>query len=119
MKRIILAAMVGVLVSGPAWSKDVDPLSGNFWLKTCTSTVEKVMEHCLGFVYGLSEGLMVFEGTYIKVGDSYEKVSSYCMPDGLNLGQLKDILVKFLRDHPEKRHERVSVLFSEATRKAF
>jgi hypothetical protein len=119
MKRIILAALVGLLVSGSVWGKGADNLSGNYWFKICASTEVEDILYCLGFVSGLAEGQEFLEGVYIKVGKSYKKARSFCVPDTATLGQRRDIFVKYLRDHPGKRHKRASVLFGHATRKAF
>jgi hypothetical protein len=45
---------------------------------------------CLGYVAGVSDAL--------------EEVNQICPPKGVNVRQIIDLIVKYLSDHPEKRH---------------
>ena len=52
----------------------------------------------------------------------YTRAPSYCPPIGANgatIGQVQDIVVKHLRDHPEKRHLPFIRLTLDALEKAF
>ena len=42
-----------------------------------------------------------------------------CLPQGTKNGQLADVLIKYLRDHPKKRHLQQAMLTIFAFRKAF
>jgi hypothetical protein len=42
-----------------------------------------------------------------------------CIPDEVNMAQMARILVKWLRDHPERLHERVSILTLDAFHYSF
>jgi hypothetical protein len=48
-----------------------------------------------------------------------EDFAATCFPDGAPVAQLARVLVKWLRDHPEKLHEPKSLLVMEAFRDAF
>ncbi|MDP6032132.1 MAG: Rap1a/Tai family immunity protein, partial [Alphaproteobacteria bacterium] len=109
----------GAAPSSWARDDDVNDLSGNYWHSQCSSTETWGITLCLGFIKGMMEGLLIMEGTYIKIDDEYVKAASFCIPKDVKLGQFLDIFKKFLQDHPEKRHDRASVLFAEATREAF
>ena len=120
MTRIIIAALFALLVSGPVWAeKDVDVWSGIYWYKNCSNPNDTDILLCLGFITGLVDGQAFLENLYVKRNGTFTKFAPYCVPDGVDIGQRKDIFVKFLRDHPEKRQGRASVLFAQATRKAF
>jgi hypothetical protein len=47
------------------------------------------------------------------------KLYRICFPDKATYGQSSDVFVKFLQDHPEKRHESVNELAHAAFLKAF
>jgi len=119
--RFIIPALVALLVSGPVWAakKDVDFSSGNYWYKKCSSDDMTDKFYCIGYLRGLSEGLQLLEGSYMKIYGAYRKVAPFCVPKGAVLGQRMEIFKKYLQDHPEKRHKRASVLYSLAIRKAF
>ena len=42
-----------------------------------------------------------------------------CVPDGVTIGQVKDILKKYLKSNPSERHLHISVLFDGAMNEAF
>lgn len=48
-----------------------------------------------------------------------EDFVSTCIPDEASVGQLARVVVKWLRDHPEKLHELKSFLVMEALKEAF
>jgi len=120
--RLIIPILVALAIVGTApssWAEDEDRLSGNYWLDKCSSTEPHMELYCLGFTEGLSEALALLERSYIKDGDDYKKYAPFCVPKEANLGQRMDIFLKYLQDHPEKRHKRASVIFAVATREAF
>lgn len=59
---------------------------------------------CLGYVTGVFDS---FDGRYV------------CAPKSVTAGQATDIVVKYLTDHPEKRHELASFLVASALMDAF
>jgi len=124
MTRLIIPMLVALTVVGTApssWAEDggIDLLSGNKWHTECSSTAPGDALYCLGFILGVREGLNILEGSYFKIDDEYREIPPFCIPNGVSLGQHRDIFKKFLEDHPEKRHERASILFITATREAF
>ena len=120
MKKCIAILMLLLLAAIPlqATAKDT-PLSGNFWFLKCTSKENVDKGLCMGFTVGMAEAIVFIEGSYRKIRGEFFTSGSFCVPDGVNMGQYKDIFVDYLRKHPEKRHERASVLFADAIRKAF
>ena len=55
---------------------------------------------------------------------TYEKAErnpkmGICIPKGMLTGQLQDVLLKYLRDHPEKRHNSTPFFAFWAVRKAW
>ena len=99
------------LAVSPAAAQERDISAGNHWLQQCTSADDLL---CLVFIMGLHDGITV--GALAGSGDLNRQM--YCV-DGVNNGQRKDVFVKYLRAHPETRHEIASVLFYQAMREAF
>lgn len=98
----------------PLAAEDSSPLkTGNDLLQTCTDTSNLVMiTGCIGFISGVSRGTAA----------ALETVNNrqfFCVPLGADNGQLTDIVVKWLRDHPEMRHHDATGLVIVALRGAF
>jgi len=100
--------------------------SGNDFLRYCSS-VEKdevidLMEvtrgmHCMGYIEGLSAG--IDEEIAFATEKGYPAPMPFCIPDGVEVKQSVVIVLKYIRDHPEKAHVRLSTLATAALQKAF
>jgi len=112
-------ALAMLVVTPSQATTEIDPLSGNYWLRVCTSEDTGDQTLCIGFILGLIEGSLFLEGSYQNIGSKMVKTQPLCVPQNIPAGQREDVFVKFLQDHPDKRHERASILFIEATRDAF
>jgi hypothetical protein len=67
---------------------------------------------CIAYVVGVVDGqLSAIVGT--------SRTLPYCTPVNSTSGQVKDVVVKFLNDHPEERHLLGSVLVAEALSQAW
>jgi hypothetical protein len=65
---------------------------------------------------GLSDGIEAAEAAHSK---SLSGRTVYCDPGRMASGQVRDVFVKYLRDHPEERHQIAELLFLLAMQKAF
>jgi len=98
---------------------------GNDYLKICENpTTDMSKGLCLGWFAGLYNGLQL--GTWAFVGpeeapDGYNPLEPYgvCIGEGVQNGQVMDIFVKYLKDHPEQRHYTSSSLFVTSLSEAF
>jgi len=68
---------------------------------------------CFGYLQGVQDAHQTFQGW----GDLNEP--SYCMPDGVTVGQAQAIVVKYLKENPEDLHHRASGLVLNAFEEAF
>jgi Rap1a immunity proteins len=78
-------------------------ITGNDLYSLCT-TERALEEICAGYLTG---ALDVFPER------------TFCPPKGTTLSQIKDVVVIFLRDHPETRHQRAPDLVAAAIKAAF
>jgi hypothetical protein len=62
---------------------------------------------CLGYVAGVVDALHMMEN------------SGVCPPQGSTVGQTVDVVMKYLRDHPEARHHAAAGEVFLALRQAF
>ena len=89
------------------------PMStGNGYLEYCTSNDSLLSIVCLAYTKGLVEG---FIGA--PVASHTQQV--ICPPEGVNVGQERDVAVKYMTDNPEYRHLMTSALVLVALQKAF
>ncbi len=106
MKQIFIAALVGVLVSGPVWAGEFD--SGNFLLSTCQG---KDKSYCMGYILGVYDSL--------KGPNKGFKEYTFCTSGAVNMGQINDVVKKWLEDNPSQRHLAAHSLIAAALNKAF
>jgi hypothetical protein len=114
MRKLISAAVLatGLLVSSGAWAAE-DPHSGNALLRTCTDEDFGESMLCLGYVFGVSQGLQA-------VISQPGKTPTVCIPETqVSIGQRRDIFVKYMKSHPESRHLIGISLYFNAMREAF
>jgi hypothetical protein len=81
---------------------------GNMLLSMCEDTNDVAAQGaCNGYVAATSDAFTLADTK-----------TTICLPD-VTLKQEKDVVVKFLRDHPEHRHEGASKLIYLALESAF
>lgn len=90
-----LAAVLAVSISHPAVAQGQDS-TGNSLYADCTNGPASA----IGFCYGRVQGFML--GWEMASGETSANV--FCRPAGTTMGQTGDIIVKYLREHPEQRH---------------
>jgi hypothetical protein len=93
--------------------------SGNDFLPLCGDMTDSPTVppdfhwgECLGYIRGVDDGV---EMAYDIMGQS----QPYCIPSEVTSGQMSRVLIKFIKDHPEKAHSKTSVLEIEAFMNAF
>ena len=107
MKAIILALSLGFL----AWSPDAHAqywATGNDVKEACHSESPFDQGYCLGFAVSVAG----------VVTDQFGPWRA-CYSTGVTSGQLRDVMVKFLDDHPELLHVNAISLPARAFTEAF
>jgi hypothetical protein len=67
-------------------------LDGNQVLTACTSA--KTHDYCIGYVTGVVDGIFYAEGTKQHI----------CPEPGVLTQQVRDVVINYLKAHPEHRH---------------
>jgi hypothetical protein len=108
-------SFIGVLFLGsllvvyPAHAK----ITGNDLLRFCTSDPNSVEQsYCLGYLSGLMDGVMAANilAAHPQIFDA---------PQGADVLQVRDIVVKSLQQSPKDRHLEAVVLVMRALKEAF
>ena len=109
-----ISGLLTVLVAGPAQAVFYD---GNRLYEWC-ATPEGDPRYswssinCNGYVTGVIDSLEVAE----KAGSGPITV---CVPSGATVQQVRDVVLKYLTNHPEQRHTAAAILTILALREAF
>jgi hypothetical protein len=100
MKRIILAALVSLVVSGPAMSEQ----DGNYLYSKCSDPENTHVGYCLGYIEGVVD---IYRG------------SKFYLERNVTLGQAQDIVKRWLANNPQYRHYGAPSLIAGALSQAF
>jgi hypothetical protein len=118
MKGLFLVGMIllsSAIIASPTHSKEVvvSDIHGNDLLRLCNShdgTSEA--EFCSGFLIGIRDGVVL--ATELR---SVKRI--FEMPLEVKQEQLKDVVVKYLKEHPEEHHKPAGMLVIFALSHAF
>lgn len=78
---------------------------------TATQAIEAGM--CVGYMKGIVDLHVIYRQMKLA------KYPLFCLPDGIQPGQWVRIVTKYLQEHPEKLHQRDSLLVVQALMSAF
>ena len=103
---------IAVAVWGAACGSVLAAETGNTLLEDCLKPVgSSGRAYCTGYVTGVTEALY-------WAGDR-GRDGSACVPDEVTLGQMVDVVVRFLQIHPEVRHHAAIIVVRAALGAAF
>lgn len=103
-----LAIVTAVLFASPAWPSGSSFLTGNKLFDSCEGVLRSP-DHCTGYTTGIADAL--------ASGPIYGWEA--CVPEKVPASQVRDIVVKYLRDTPEERHYTAASIAAMALSKAF
>ncbi len=114
MKRIILAALIGVMVT---YTTDAGSKNGNELYDECKNDGPFWNQGvCHGYIIGITDAVLDFQDANV-LADTFQRV---CMPtEGVTTGQIVEIAKKYLNNHPEERNYPGSANVVEALLLAF
>jgi hypothetical protein len=128
MNHAMATLLCVVLSAGPAASQTS---LGNDLLHACTMPDNLAAEgYCLGYVVGAIEGLkwgaasvIAFAAPEQQSATDLDRMSSgvlgFCVPAEATNIQLRDVVVKHLRENPATRHETARTLVQAALADSF
>lgn len=111
IRAAMLMPLLTVLAmwSQPGWA---DFLSGNKLLEFCESDTPAEFGQCLGYIASASDT----HATWVDWGDMTRQM---CIPPHATGGQLYQVVLKFLKEHPETLHLAAGSLVLIALGEAF
>lgn len=124
MRGILLAGLCAI---APMESY-AQNITGNDLLEACDAGPNSLPSaFCLGYVVGLTEGMMWGAGSLLLTGGksaaeadtTARTLLDYCPPPEANVRQFVDIIVAHLKAHPDERHNSARVQAHTALSAAF
>lgn len=102
--------------------------SGAVFAETCTS-IDKAQVNfrsrdllnvgtCAGYVKGFSDAMNVSYINSVQQKKDPGRIG-YCIPDNSSMKQLIHVVLKYIKDHPEREHEQTAALVISAFRRSF
>jgi hypothetical protein len=110
----LMGALVALTITGSgAWGQTGSGktfVSGNLLLDLCNKSVAE----CRGYVAGIADAMARVQADGGKLGGQRA-----CLPQPVTGKQAMDVTGKFLRAHPERRHEGAAALVAQALSEAW
>ena len=103
MKPLITAALIA-LINVSTYPAMAGHVTGIELLGYCESQDLAEWGFCSGFIWGVADGHQL----------TSDESTSFCSPEGATSDQMGRVVVKYLRDHPEKLHEHAVLLVAIA-----
>lgn len=127
--RTLFGCALLVLISVGGFAQDSWKGNGESLLKTCSLEVrildrEKVTSEesvqaamCVGYVMGVHD--MEFTVQMLEEHQKVVVMHHSCAPSNVSTGQAVRVVVKYLRDNPERLNMPAAILVTDAVRNAF
>ena len=103
MKKILIASFLAF--SPPVMAREYAVDDGNDLLDTCSKSNDFAEGYCLGYVRALSNGVDFIVAS---------KGSHVCYGPNVTIGQVRDVVVDYVRRNPAKRNENALLLTAYA-----
>src|SRR5258705_12705624 len=84
--------------SAPSRHPNADLVDGNGLLEACTSKQSLQGAMCIGYIRGVIDGENM-------MGTALNKKPLVCLSERVTLGQVEDVIVKYLKDNPTERNK--------------
>jgi Rap1a immunity proteins len=121
LRRILTGLTIYSALTASALGASATPKisTGNDLLRVCETPASdpngpEEQLHCTLFV-----GDIFFGRAWRETVSIEDAQGNKCLPEGVNVRQLKDISVKYLRENPQVRHESAASLVMMSVLKAF
>ena len=108
MKKHLM--IIGALLAAPPAEARVVTDDGNELLEVCTRDDYFSQGYCLGYIRALSDGMDM-----ILAMDNKQ----VCYGDNVTIGQIRDVVIDYVKCNPAKRNKNAMVLVSWALAEAW
>ena len=113
MKTLVQSFIVALFVL--VMSMPAQAITGNKLLEVCEDGEDQSLSthfqnnaYCAGYITGITDGLRYLD---------FE--NRFCLPKGVTHGQTQKVVVKYLRENPQRLHEHYVPIILSALKEAF
>ena len=111
MRILIMAVLALTISSGAKAQKTSDIInSGDDFLAVCQYDNNRPPDVCLAYVAGVAGTLA------LNWSDTGQRI---CVPDKATLRTTLDLILQYIKDHPEKRNQKTIFLVAQVTIKRY
>ena len=119
----ICASVVGGVLGAPP-SAHADYITGNDLYRYCkpaqTDAAKDLKEtYCVAYITGVHDGAEASGSLLTYMAERDEPFRLMCVPQGVEAGQLRDIVVQYLEDHPADRNLGAGLIVMSALLEAY
>ena len=102
MRPMLIAVVAALVILSP--SRVIASPTGNKLYEQCKSPAGSPTywyddASCLAYIQGFIEGAISFQELWAN-----DQPKAICLPENVTAGQMRDVVVKYLEIHPERRH---------------
>lgn len=124
MNRIAVAVAATAFLSLSATDTKAEFVSGNQLYDWCTTSERDAIyfqndASCREYIIGVSDGMTTAADVVTAVAKLDTPFELICVPDRVRAGQLREVVVRYLRDHPADRHESAAFQVALAIKDAY
>lgn len=111
--RWVRMTLIALTATIPVCAHTAD-YTGNDMLRDCESDNSFSRGVCMGYLDGVTDGVIKAEAdqylmAFMDAGQTGARPpelghGAFCIPKGVTLGQLKQVVIKHLRDYPQFTH---------------
>lgn len=118
---MVMLVLAGMVDASPARADFYD---GNRLYRHCTASQSSATYYqedanCIGYIAGAYDGIMTGGLTAAVYWNLPDHQYPLCVPDNVDLGQIRDVVIKYLRENPSDRHHSASLIVFWALIKVF
>jgi hypothetical protein len=116
MRTLLFAFLAVALLTGSVEADDIpfSPfISGNDLWTWCSSREVRSVNLCLGYALGAAD-----VWTVVSTRPQWD-LAKVCLPSAVKPDQVRDVVIRYLREHPEDRHNPAALAAYSALKDAF
>ncbi len=90
--------------------------TGNDLFDHCTADTNSVQySFCIAYIEGAVDMIGSLQGAVAATDDkSFWKLNAICVPNAATIGQIVDVVIKYMKDHPEQRADKAGWIITRS-----
>jgi hypothetical protein len=127
MLAVVSVALLAAVIAGGQIPHTVPPGTADTWVfengndlfQRCNSSLVSDQTFCMGYIVGAADLVGLEQVSNGPDNTILWKFRSVCAPQGVTVQQIKDVVLKYMRDNPERRADSGASLVVQAISQAW